>query len=76
MVLSDDMQINKSKKQQLLQAVAELKQEHRCLDIAIQEMTINAQSNEMQIGRLKRQKLKLKDSIAKLQSKLIPDLHA
>ena len=70
------MQINKSKKQQLLQAVAELKQEHRCLDITIQEMTINAQSNEMQIGRLKRQKLKLKDSIAKLQSKLIPDLHA
>lgn len=70
------MQINKSEKQQLLQAVAELKQEHRSLDIAIQEMAIKVQANEMEIGRLKRQKLKLKDAISKLQSRLIPDLHA
>ena len=70
------MQINKSEKQQLLQAVAELKQEHRSLDIAIQEMSIKVQANEMEIGRLKRQKLKLKDAISKLQSRLIPDLHA
>jgi len=34
------------------------------------------QINQLEIGLLKRQKLKLKDSIAKLESKLIPNLHA
>ncbi len=70
------MQITQSDKQRLLQAVAELKQEHRSLDIAIQEMAEQVHSNQFEIGRLKRQKLKLKDSIARLQSQLIPNLHA
>ena len=70
------MQITHSDKQRLLQAIAELKQEHRDLDIAIQNMAEQFQSNQFEIGRLKRQKLKLKDSIAKLESKLIPNLHA
>ena len=70
------MQITQSDKQRLLQAVAELKQEHRGLDIAIQEMAEELQNNQFEIGRLKRQKLKLKDSIARLESQLIPNLHA
>lgn len=70
------MQINKTVKQQLLQDVAELKQEHRTLDIAIQEMAEKVHANELDIGRLKRQKLKLKDAISRLESKLIPDLLA
>lgn len=70
------MQIKKSEKQELIQAVAELKQEHRSLDISIQEMAEKVHANEIEIGRLKRQKLKLKDAILKLESKLIPDLHA
>ena len=69
------MQIIRSDKQRLLQAVAELKQEHRNLDISIQEMTEQVQANQLEIGRMKRQKLKLKDSIAKLESNLIPNLH-
>ena len=74
--MGDDMQINKTVKQQLLQDVAELKQEHRTLDIAIQEMAEKVHANELDIGRLKRQKLKLKDAISRLESKLIPDLLA
>jgi len=70
------MQITHSDKQRLLQAVAELKQEHRSLDIAIQEMAEQVHNNQLEIGRLKRQKLKLKDSIARLESQLIPNLHA
>ena len=69
------MQIIKSEKQRLLQALAELKQEHRGLDIAIQEMTDEVHKNQFEISRLKRQKLKLKDSIARLESDLIPNLH-
>lgn len=70
------MQITHSDKQRLLQTIAELKQEHRDLDIAIQNSIDQMQINQLEIGRLKRQKLKLKDSIAKLESKLIPNLHA
>ena len=70
------MQITKSEKQQLLQALAELKQEHRNLDLAIQEMAEKVHANQLEVSRLKRQKLTLKDSIARLESKLIPNLHA
>ena len=69
------MQNTKSDKQRLLQALAELKQEHRTLDIAIQEMAEKVHKNQIEIGRLKRQKLKLKDAIARLESDLIPNLH-
>ncbi len=70
------MQLNSGEKQLLIQSLAELKQDHRELDIAIQEMAERVHSNQLEIGRLKKQKLKLKDSIARLESKLIPDLHA
>lgn len=70
------MKITKSDKQRILQAVAELKQEHRDLDIAIQEMAEKVHANQLEVGRLKRQKLKLKDAISRLESELIPDLHA
>ena len=70
------MKITKSDKQRMLQAVAELKQEHRELDISIQEMAEKVHANQLEVGRLKRQKLKLKDAISRLESQLIPDLHA
>ncbi|MBL4672936.1 MAG: DUF465 domain-containing protein [Arenicella sp.] len=70
------MHITKSDKQRLLQAIAETKQEHRNLDLAIQEIVGKVHANQLEIGRLKRQKLKLKDAIAKLESDLIPNLHA
>lgn len=75
-ILGDDMIINKSEKQELLQALAELKQEHRTLDIAISEMIEKVHANDIAIGRLKRQKLNLKDRISKIESTLIPNLLA
>jgi len=70
------MKIGSSEKKLLIQAVAELKQDHRELDIAIMEMAQKVQSNQLEVSRLKKQKLKLKDAIARIESKLIPDLHA
>jgi len=60
----------------LIQELAELKQEHRELDITINEMIDKVESNQLKIKRLKKQKLKLKDAISRLESNLIPDLHA
>lgn len=70
------MQITKFHKQRMLQAIAELKQEHRNLDLAIKEVAEEAHTNQFETSRLKRQKLKLKDSIVRLESDLIPNLHA
>ena len=70
------MNISNIEKQQLIQELAELKQVHRDLDIAIEEMVEKVEANQLDISRLKKKKLKLKDSIIRLESKLIPDLHA
>ena len=70
------MTIKHDEKQMLLQELAELKQEHRELDLSIQNLTEKVNANQIEVGRLKKQKLKLKDAISRLESNLIPDLHA
>ncbi len=76
MLLRHHMNITNIEKQQLIQELAELKQDHRELDIAIEAMAEKVEANQLNISRLKKKKLKLKDSIIRLESKLIPDLHA
>ena len=70
------MSLKQNEKEMLIQELAELKQEHRELDIAIQQISEQVEDNQFEISRLKKQKLKLKDGIARLESSLIPDLHA
>ena len=54
----------------------ELRSEHRDLDDVIQQLTETSPFNQLQIQRLKKRKLALKDQIAKLESKLLPDIIA
>jgi len=56
--------------------LAELRLEHRELDADIQRLAAAGGSDELQLTRLKKRKLLLKDHIARLESKLIPDLDA
>ncbi len=70
------MTISTTEKNSLIQELAQLKQDHRELDIAIEDLAKTFQTNQLEVSRLKRRKLKLKDAIAKLESKMIPDLHA
>jgi hypothetical protein len=56
--------------------LVELRIEHRDLDNAIARLAADAHCDELQLKRMKKRKLLLKDSIAKLESKLIPDLDA
>lgn len=53
-----------------------LRQEHRELDRTITALTASHAANELQLKRMKKQKLALKDAIARLESDLIPDLDA
>ncbi len=56
--------------------LAELRMEHRDLDSAIGELEKNPFADQIQVRRLKKRKLVIKDMIAKLESQLIPDLNA
>jgi hypothetical protein len=53
-----------------------LRQEHRDLDAAIEALRARAESDQLQIARLKKRKLRLKDEIAQLEDDLIPDIIA
>ncbi len=50
--------------------------EHRDLDDVIEELSLNPFVNQMQLSRLKKRKLQLKDQIERIKSNLIPDLNA
>lgn len=54
----------------------ELKIEHRDLDEVIHHLVEAKHHDSLRIQRLKKRKLKLKDMISMIESKLIPDLGA
>jgi len=58
------------------QRLVELKLEHRDLDIAIQRLADDKAHDELQLRRLKRRKLLLKDQIARLEREIDPDVLA
>lgn len=53
-----------------------LQVEHRDLDTAIAALTSQDGSEQMQVARLKKRKLRLKDQIAVLEDYLTPDIIA
>lgn len=58
------------------QLLLELREEHRDLDLAIDRMATDPLLDQLHLRRLKKRKLKLKDWITRLESRLIPDMDA
>jgi hypothetical protein len=56
--------------------LARLKQEHRDLDTAIDALESMAAGDQLQIQRLKKRKLVLKDRISYLEDQITPDIIA
>ena len=56
--------------------LAELMQEHRDLDTAIQAMADMGVNDQLQLSRMKKRKLQLKDLITQINDKLLPDIIA
>ena len=56
--------------------LAQLRQEHRDLDEAIIALETQSQRDQLQLTRLKKRKLGLKDEIARLEDQLLPDIIA
>ena len=59
-----------------IERLRQLRIEHRDLDDIITRLTMDFRVDEVQMKRLKKRKLMLKDQIARLESQLIPDLNA
>ena len=56
--------------------LAALKTEHRDLDDVIARLAERAPFDQLQLQRLKKRKLLLKDQISKIESELLPDIIA
>jgi len=56
--------------------LAVLKIEHRDLDDVIARLAERAPFDQLQLQRLKKRKLALKDQISKIESELLPDIIA
>ena len=56
--------------------LGELTQEHRDLDMAIAALIDSGANDQIQLTRLKKRKLQLKDQIARIEDDLLPDIIA
>ena len=62
--------------EEIARRLAVLRTEHRDLDDSIMALLGSAHLDQLQLARLKRRKLRLKDEIALLEDQLIPDIIA
>ena len=69
MMIDSDMDLLRRK-------LEELRLEHRDLDDVISRLAETAPMSQVQLQRLKKRKLMLKDQITMLESKLLPDIIA
>jgi hypothetical protein len=53
-----------------------LRVEHRDLDAAIDALAAGGSTDQLRIARLKKRKLRLKDQIAAIEDRLLPDIIA
>jgi hypothetical protein len=56
--------------------LATLRTEHRDLDAAIEALRQSVNLDQLRLARLKKRKLRLKDEIALLESRQVPDIIA
>ncbi len=68
--------MNGMNEQELQKRLELLKSEHRDLDAAIAALTGAGSTDQLQIARLKKRKLRLKDQISIIEDSLLPDIIA
>lgn len=74
--LENQVSLEKNNLSVIKTRLVELEIEHRDLDHAIASLADNVYNDQLQLRRMKKRKLMLKDQIALIKSQLIPDLDA
>lgn len=74
--MNDDDELLDDPEAILRARLRELRQEHQDLDDAIEALAARPLADQLQIARLKRKKLSLRDAIQKIEDQLMPDIIA
>ena len=67
---------NVETQEQILQQIAIMESEHSDLDAVIERLGEDLPFDQLKLQRLKKRKLVLKDEMAKLRSRILPDIIA
>lgn len=68
--------MNAEERRELVAELERLKQEHRDLDTAIEALLAASSYDRLQVQRLKKRKLQLRDRITRIDDQLFPDIIA
>jgi hypothetical protein len=68
--------LSEDERRQLEARILALEVEHRDLDEVISQLSADPRQDQLRMRRLKKRKLLLKDTIARLRDRLIPDIIA
>ena len=74
--MNDDDYFGEDEQAALRAPLDQLRSEHRDLDEVIAQLSESPLQNQLQLQRLKKRKLVLKDMIIRLEGRLIPDIIA
>jgi hypothetical protein len=70
------MKLDQATREALKKKLEDLRSQHRDLDDVIERVTEQVPFDQLQVQRLKKRKLNLKDQIIKIESQLLPDIIA
>ena len=70
------MKLDQATREALRKKLEDLRSQHRDLDDVIARLTEGPVFDQLQVQRLKKRKLNLKDQITKIESQLLPDIIA
>ncbi|HEX7005940.1 MAG TPA: DUF465 domain-containing protein [Alphaproteobacteria bacterium] len=70
------MKLDQATREALRRKLEDLRSQHRDLDDVIERVTEQVPFDQLQVQRLKKRKLNLKDQIIKIESQLLPDIIA
>jgi hypothetical protein len=68
--------LSEEEKQAIRDHIERLREEHRDLDSAIEALTLSGPADRLQLQRLKKRKLALRDRMTRLEDELTPDIIA
>ena len=68
--------LSEEEQQAIRDQIERLREEHRDLDAAIEALTASGAGDRLQVQRLKKRKLALRDRMSRLEDELTPDIIA